>query len=191
MKKWQLGRVLTAKKHGKSRILRIQSHFSRIQTHILRIQTHVLRIQSHKQAHYHAQVTRLPRCKNNITAARKWSAHAAVIYKNYDVNNILVLRNAFEKTRKQIYATVQHRQILPSVAHKRLWGKTSLRQAAETCRLYSRQERFRVQGFWAKSKPQLTQTAFTINIGDEVKKVWIPNSVKDVLMRFRFQRIII
>lgn len=64
VKKWQLGRVLTAKKHGKSRILRIQ-------THILRIQTHVLRIQSRKQAHYHAQVTRLPRCKNNITAARK------------------------------------------------------------------------------------------------------------------------
>lgn len=64
VKKWQLGRVLTAKKHGKSRILRIQSH-------ILRIQTHVLRIQSHKQAHYRAQVTRLPRCKNNITAARK------------------------------------------------------------------------------------------------------------------------
>ncbi len=64
VKKWQLGRVLTAKKHGKSRILRIQ-------THILRIQTHVLRIQSHKQAHYRAQVTRLPRCKNNITAARK------------------------------------------------------------------------------------------------------------------------
>lgn len=57
MKKWQLGRVLTAKKHGK--------------THILRIQTHILRIQSHKQAHYRAQVTRLPRCKNNITAARK------------------------------------------------------------------------------------------------------------------------
>lgn len=57
VKKWQLGRVLTAKKHGKS--------------HILRIQTHVLRIQSHKQAHYRAQVTRLPRCKNNITAARK------------------------------------------------------------------------------------------------------------------------
>ena len=64
VKKWQLGRVLTAKKHGKSRILRIQSL-------ILRIQTHVLRIQSHKQAHYRAQVTRLPRCKNNITAARK------------------------------------------------------------------------------------------------------------------------
>ena len=64
VKKWQLGRVLTAKKHGKS-------HFSRIQSHILRIQSHVLRIQSHKQAHYHAQVTRLPRCKNNITAARK------------------------------------------------------------------------------------------------------------------------
>lgn len=57
VKKWQLGRVLTAKKHGKS-------HFSRIQSR-------VLRIQSHKQAHYHAQVTRLPRCKNNITAARK------------------------------------------------------------------------------------------------------------------------
>ena len=64
VKKWQLGRVLTAKKHGKSRILRIQ-------THILRIQSHVLRIQSRKQAHYRAQVTRLPRCKNNITAARK------------------------------------------------------------------------------------------------------------------------
>ena len=64
VKKWQLGRVLTAKEHGKSRILRIQ-------TLILRIQTHVLRIQSHKQAHYRAQVTRLPRCKNNITAARK------------------------------------------------------------------------------------------------------------------------
>ena len=64
VKKWQLGRVLTAKKHGKSRILRIQTHFSHIQTHILRIQ-------SHKQAHYRAQVTRLPRCKNNITAARK------------------------------------------------------------------------------------------------------------------------
>lgn len=57
VKKWQLGKVLTAKKHGKSRILRIQSR--------------VLRIQSHKQAHYHAQVTRLPRYKNNITAARK------------------------------------------------------------------------------------------------------------------------
>ena len=57
VKKWQLGRVLTAKKHGKSRILRIQTHFSRIQTH--------------KQAHYRALVTRLPRCKNNITAARK------------------------------------------------------------------------------------------------------------------------
>lgn len=64
VKKWQLDRVLTAKKHVKNRILRIQSH-------ILRIQTHVLRIQSHKQAHYHAQVTRLPRYKNNVTAARK------------------------------------------------------------------------------------------------------------------------
>lgn len=64
VKKWQLGRVLTAKKHGKS-------HFSRIQSRILRIQSRILRIQSHKQAHYRAQVTRLPRCKNNITAARK------------------------------------------------------------------------------------------------------------------------
>ena len=64
VKKWQLGRVLTAKEHGKSRILRIQ-------THVLRIQSHVLRIQSRKQAYYHAQVTRLPRYKNNITAARK------------------------------------------------------------------------------------------------------------------------
>lgn len=64
VKKWQLGRVLTAKKHVKSHVLRIQSH-------ILRIQSHVLRIQSHKQAHYRAQVTRLPRCKNNITAAWK------------------------------------------------------------------------------------------------------------------------
>ena len=41
VKKWQLGRVLTAKKHGKSHILRIK-------THVLRIQTHVLRIQSQK-----------------------------------------------------------------------------------------------------------------------------------------------
>lgn len=64
VKKWQLGRVLTAKEHGKSRILRIQTYFPRIQSHIIRIQ-------SHKQAHYRAQVTRLPRCKNNITAARK------------------------------------------------------------------------------------------------------------------------
>lgn len=64
VKKWQLGRVLTAKKHGKSRI-------SRTQSLILRIQTHILRIQSHKQAHYHAPVIRLPRCKNNITTARK------------------------------------------------------------------------------------------------------------------------
>ena len=64
VKKWQFDRVLTAKKHGKSHVLRIQ-------THISRIRTHVLRIQSHKQAHYHAQVTRLPRYKNNVTAARK------------------------------------------------------------------------------------------------------------------------
>ena len=70
VKKWQLGRVLTAKKHGKTRILRIQSRILRIQAHFSRIQTHVLRIQSHKQAHYRAQVTRLPRCKNKITAAR-------------------------------------------------------------------------------------------------------------------------
>ena len=32
VKKWQLGRVLTAKKHRKSRILRIQSHVLRIQS---------------------------------------------------------------------------------------------------------------------------------------------------------------
>lgn len=64
VKKWQLGRVLTAKKHGKTRI-------SRIQSLILRVQSLILRVQSHKQAHYRAQVTRLPRCKNNITAARK------------------------------------------------------------------------------------------------------------------------
>ena len=32
VKKWQLGRVLTAKKHVKSRILRIQSHILCIQT---------------------------------------------------------------------------------------------------------------------------------------------------------------
>ena len=41
VKKWQLGRVLTAKKHRKSRILRIQ-------THVLRIQSLILRIQSQK-----------------------------------------------------------------------------------------------------------------------------------------------
>lgn len=40
VKKWQLGRVLTAKEHGKSRILRIQTYFSRIRTHVLRIQSH-------------------------------------------------------------------------------------------------------------------------------------------------------
>lgn len=40
VKKWQLGRVLNAKEHEKSRILRIQSHFSRIRTHVLRIQSH-------------------------------------------------------------------------------------------------------------------------------------------------------
>ena len=39
VKKWQLGRVLTAKKHRKSRILRIQSHVLRIQSLILRIQS--------------------------------------------------------------------------------------------------------------------------------------------------------
>lgn len=48
VKKWQLGRVLTAKKHVKSRIIRIQSHILRIQSHVSRIQTHVLRIQSQK-----------------------------------------------------------------------------------------------------------------------------------------------
>ena len=35
VKKWQLGRVLTAKKHGKNRILRIQTHISQIRTHCL------------------------------------------------------------------------------------------------------------------------------------------------------------
>ena len=39
VKKWQLGRVLTAKKHRKSRILRIQSHILRIQSHVSRIQS--------------------------------------------------------------------------------------------------------------------------------------------------------
>ena len=39
VKKWQLGRVLTAKKHRKSRILRIQSHVLRIQSHVSRIQS--------------------------------------------------------------------------------------------------------------------------------------------------------
>ena len=73
-----VGQGFDCQKHGKSRILRIQTHFSHIQTRvsrtqslILRIQSHVLRIQSRKQAHYRALVTRLPRCKNNITAARK------------------------------------------------------------------------------------------------------------------------
>ena len=31
-----------------------------------------------------------------------------------------------------------------------------------------------------KAQPQPTKTALTISIGDGVKKVWIPNSVKDV-----------
>ena len=31
-----------------------------------------------------------------------------------------------------------------------------------------------------KAQPPPTKTAFTISIGDGVKKVWIPNSVKDV-----------
>lgn len=41
VKKWQLGRVLTAKKHGKTRILRIQTHISRIQTHILTFRKYI------------------------------------------------------------------------------------------------------------------------------------------------------
>ena len=57
MKKWQLGRVLTAKKHGKTRILRIQTHISRIRTHVLRIQSH--------------KVSALPRTCNTITAMQK------------------------------------------------------------------------------------------------------------------------
>lgn len=63
VKKWQLGRVLTAKEHGKSRILRIQ-------THILRIQTHVLRIQSRKQAHYRDAKTILPQRGNEVPTLR-------------------------------------------------------------------------------------------------------------------------
>ena len=57
-----VGQGFDCQKHGKSRILRIQTHFShiqtrvsrtqslilRIQSHILRIQSHILRIQSHK-----------------------------------------------------------------------------------------------------------------------------------------------
>jgi len=39
VKKWQLGMVLTAKKHGKTHILRIQSHFLRVQSRISRIQS--------------------------------------------------------------------------------------------------------------------------------------------------------
>ena len=35
VKKWQLGMVLTAKKHGKTRILRIQTHVLRIQSRCL------------------------------------------------------------------------------------------------------------------------------------------------------------
>ena len=48
VKKWQLGRVLTAKKHGKSHFSLRQSHILRIQSLILRIQSLILRIQSHK-----------------------------------------------------------------------------------------------------------------------------------------------
>ena len=33
-----------------------------------------------------------------------------------------------------------------------------------------------------KSQPEPAKTAFHINIGDDVKKVWIPNSVKDVFV---------
>ena len=51
---------------------------------------------------------------------------------------------------------------------ERLWGQTSLRQAAETCRLHCRQECFRVQGFWdwqkvhgVKDWSHMAETAFT------------------------------
>ena len=81
------------------------------------------------------QASALPRTGNTITAMQKqyyrsaeMKCPAAVIYKNYDVNNILVLRNAFEKTRKQIYATVQHRQILQSATFEIC---ASLNHAAE------------------------------------------------------------
>lgn len=43
-----VGQGFDCQKHGKSRILRIQSHILRIKTHVSRIQTHVLRIQSQK-----------------------------------------------------------------------------------------------------------------------------------------------
>ena len=59
------------------------------------------------------QVSALPRTGNTITAMQKQYYRSAEMMcprcgNLYDVNNILVLRNAFEKTRKQIYATVQH-----------------------------------------------------------------------------------
>ena len=59
------------------------------------------------------QASALPRTGNTITAMQKQYYRSAEMMcprcgNLYDVNNILVLRNAFEKTRKQIYATVQH-----------------------------------------------------------------------------------
>lgn len=56
VKKWQFGRFLAAKNTGKAAFYVSKAH--------------ILRIQSHKQAHYRAQVTRLPRCKNDVTATR-------------------------------------------------------------------------------------------------------------------------
>lgn len=57
MKKWQLGRVLTAKKHGKSHILRLQTYFSRIRTH--------------RFTYPKPQVSALPRTGNTVTAMQK------------------------------------------------------------------------------------------------------------------------
>ena len=70
VKKWPFGRVLAAKNTEKAAFYVFKAAFYVYKAHFLRIQHHLLRIQSHKQAHYRAQVTRLPRCKNNITAAR-------------------------------------------------------------------------------------------------------------------------
>lgn len=63
VKKWQLGRVLTAKKHVKSHVLRIQ-------TYVLRIQSRILRIQS-RFTYPNPQVSALPRTGNTITAMQK------------------------------------------------------------------------------------------------------------------------
>ena len=63
VKKWQLGRVLAAKNTKKAAF-----YVSKPTFYVSK--PTIIRIQSHKQAHYRAQVTRLPRCKNDVTAAR-------------------------------------------------------------------------------------------------------------------------